>query len=319
MTDISVVIVTYQSAGVIRRCIESCLGQARQVIVVDNASSDGTAGIVESYPRVELIASTENLGFSGGVNRGAAAAQSDVILLLNPDASLVSGLEILRQSALRYGAAGGRLLDSNGDLQRGFSIRRFPTALSLCCEILGCNRLFPGNPVNRRYRCLDLDENQPAMVEQPAGALLAFRRSIWEQLGGFDERFHPAWFEDVDFCKRLLDNGFGIRFEPAAAARHEGGHAARQLHWSTRERYWYGSLLKYAGKHLSRTGLAVVCLAVMAGAVPRFVIGMIRLRSMEVLAVYATVFRLAGRYLLHGDGGGQSPPRKNTQASIHGS
>lgn len=318
MTDVSVVIVTYQSAGVIGRCAASCLGTAREVIVVDNASQDGTAEVVRGQAGVTLIANGENRGFAGGVNQGVKAAGSDVILLLNPDAELVGGLDALREAALRYGAAAGRLVDESGAYQKGFGVRRLPTPVSLSLEVLGVNRLFPRNRWNRRYRCLDEAENEARLVEQPAGAFLAFRREIWEQLGGFDERFHPAWFEDVDFCKRLLDNGFSIRYEPAASARHEGGHAARQLDWSTRERYWYGSLLKYAGKQFSRTGLAVVSLAVLVGTLPRVVMGIIRFRSMEPVLLYGELIRLASRYLVHGDSGVQDPSTKNTQASIHG-
>jgi len=318
MTDVSVVIVAYQSAGVIGRCLASCLGEAREVIVVDNASSDGTADVVRGFTGARLIANGENRGFAGGVNQGVKAAASDVILLLNPDAELVEGLEVLREAALRYGASAGCLTDGGGAYQKGFGVRRFPTPVSLSLEVLGLNRLFPGNRWNRRYRCLDLKENEAGLVEQPAGAFLAFRRSIWEQLGGFDERFHPAWFEDVDFCKRLLDKGFSIRYEPGARARHEGGHSARQLDWSTRERYWYGSLLKYAGKQFPRAGSAVVSLAVLAGMLPRVVMGMIRFRSMDAVLTYAKLIRLAGRTLVQGNGGGQSPSTKKTQASIHG-
>ncbi|MFN7935488.1 MAG: glycosyltransferase family 2 protein [Bryobacteraceae bacterium] len=318
MTDVSVVIVTYQSADVIARCLESCLGRAREVIVIDNASTDGTAAVVQGYPRVRLIANRENRGFAGGVNQGVALATSSMILLLNPDAAVTQGLDELRAAGLQYGAATGRLTDPSGASQQAFHIRRFPTPVSLSCEVLGLNRLFPSNPANRRYRCLDLPADQPAFVEQPAGAFFLFERRIWEQLGGFDERFQPAWFEDVDFCKRLLGNGFAIRYVPAAEAIHSGGHSARQLDWSTRERYWYGSLLKYAGKHFSRSGLAVVCLAVMGGALLRAVMGMVRFQSMEPVFVYAKVIRLASRYLVLGDRGALSPPTNNTQASIHG-
>ncbi len=320
MTDVTVVIVTYQSADVIARCVASCLERAREVIVVDNASTDRTVEALQPYPQVRLIANAENRGFAAAVNQGVAIASCESILLLNPDAALLDGLDLLRTAAHQHGASTGRLLDAHGNYQRGFGIRRLPTPAALALEALGINRLFPNNPANRRYRCLDCNPSEPAFVEQPAGAFLLFQRTAWRQTGGFDERFHPAWFEDVDFCKRLLDKGFAIRFEPAAAAVHLGGHSARQLSWSTRERYWYGSLLKYAGKHFSRTGLAVVCLAVMGGALPRAVMGMIRFRSMEPVLVYATVFRLAVCFLFRGDrGGAQNPPTNNTQASIHGS
>lgn len=319
MTDASVVVVTYQSADVIAACLESCFGRAREVIVVDNASQDGTLAVVRSYPEVRLIANSANRGFAAAVNQGAQAARCPLVLLLNPDAVLLDGLDALAAACLEHGAAAGRLLDEQGRYQRGFGIRRLPSAATLAFEVLGVNRLFPGNPVNRRYRCLDLKEHEPAMAEQPAGAFLMFRRDAWQRVGGFDERFHPVWFEDVDFCKRLLENGFAIRYEPSATARHQGGHAASQLPWATRETHWYGSLLRYAGKHLSRTSLAAVSLAVIAGLLARLVMGIIRLRSIEPVVIYGKLIRSAGRYLVHGDrGGARSHQTNNNQAHIHG-
>ena len=82
-----------------------------------------------------------------------------------------------------------------------------------------------------------------ACVEQPAGAFFMFRRSGWEQLGGFDENFWPVWFEDVDFCARLRSAGFVLRYQPEARATHAGGHSVGRIPLGLRERYWYGSLL----------------------------------------------------------------------------
>ena len=102
----------------------------------------------------------------------------------------------------QYGLAAGKLVDKTGVAQKGFTIRRFPTPASLIFELFGINRLWPSNPVNRRYRYLDRDLDQPGPVEQPAGAFLMFRRDVWKRLRGFDESFHPVWFEDVDYCRR---------------------------------------------------------------------------------------------------------------------
>src|SRR5205807_2640796 len=103
--------------------------------------------------------------------------------------------------------------------------------------------------VNRHYRYLDADLDVPATVEQPAGAFLLFRRSVWTQLGGFDEQFRPLWFEDVDFCKRARDLGFEAHYVPQVTAHHLGGHSISKLDWALRTVYWYASLLRYASKH----------------------------------------------------------------------
>jgi hypothetical protein len=99
------------------------------------------------------------------------------------------------------------------------------------------------------------------------------RRDVWEALKGLDENFHPVWFEDTDFCRRALDRGYRIRFVPACAARHQGGHSVLRVEPAARGVFWYGSLLRYAAKHFGALGFRAVCLAVVAGAAGRAVIG----------------------------------------------
>ncbi|MCC6342553.1 MAG: glycosyltransferase family 2 protein [Bryobacterales bacterium] len=297
------VIVTYESAEVIGPCVESCLRLGLDVIVVDNASRDGTA---EAAARAgaRVIANPENRGFGAAVNQGIAASWHPFLLLLNPDAAVAAGIGVLIEACAHpdVAAAAGRLLDENGRFQRGFSLRRLPTPAALICEVLGINRLWRGNPVNRRYRCLDLAEDEACDVEQPAGAFLLARRDAWEAVGGFDERFFPIWFEDVDYCRRLKDKGLRIRFEPAAAARHLGGHSAGKLEWSSREVYWYASLLKYACKHFPRNRTALVCLAVAGGSLPRLLAGIPHRGALRSIRTYGKVIRLACRCLLSGGG-----------------
>src|SRR6185295_14484320 len=115
------------------------------------------------------------------------AANGDVLLLLNPDAIAEAGaVTALMQcmTAQSAAAAGGALLEASGELQRGFAFRRLPTLGSLLCEALLINQLWPSNPVNRRYRCLDADYSKTQQVEQPAGACLAITRGAWDAVGG---------------------------------------------------------------------------------------------------------------------------------------
>ena len=175
---------------------------------------------------------SRNLGFGAGANQGARAAGGEVLLILNPDAVAEAGaVAALLQCLESTGAAaaGGALLEEDGQPQRGFAFRRLPTLTSLLCEVLLINQLWPGNPVNRRYRCLDADYSRQQEVEQPAGACLAITRTAWEALGGFDPQFFPVWFEDVDLCKRLHDMGQKIVYCPAARFRHSGAHSVGKL------------------------------------------------------------------------------------------
>ncbi len=149
----------------------------------------------------------------------------------------------------------------------------FPRHRHWCCEVLGINRLVPVNPVNRSYRCLDLDLSRPAEAEQPPGAFLMFRREVWQRLGGFDTQFYPLWFEDVDFCKRASDLGLKIQYVPQVTAFHQGGHSIAGLEWGCREVYWYVSLLRYASKHFRPRDFRWVSAAVVLGSLFRTAIG----------------------------------------------
>jgi len=263
---VAAVVVAYRSAACIGGCVES-LREAGvdEIFVVDNAADEATRDAVCHFdPPVRLLANAENRGFAGGVNQGTAATTAPLVLVINPDARLEAGLRELAEEAMQpeTGIAAGALVDQDGLYQAGFGVRAFPTPWSLAAEALLVNRLWPGNPVNRRYRRLDFDPDQAQDVEQPAGAFLLFRRETWERVGGFDEGFHPLWFEDVDFCLRVKQAGLRIRYCPEAVARHEGAHSIRRLSMQARQAAWYGSLLRFADKHFppsAAVGLRVSC------------------------------------------------------------
>jgi GT2 family glycosyltransferase len=302
MKGIGAVIVTYNSQGEIGPCLDSVMGRVESVIVVDNASSDGTLAEVRKRPFAALVANAGNRGFAAAVNQAIQTLDTPYILLLNPDAVLQTGLEELAGACAEVGvgAAAGKLTGSQGRPQTGFSVRRFPTPLALSFEALGLNRIWPGNPVNRRYRCLDLDLEVPADVEQPAGAFLMIRRQVWQAVGGFDEGFYPIWFEDVDFLRRARSAGFRVRYVPGAVARHSGGHSVGRIPWGAREAYWYGSLIRYSFKHFRITGRLLVRAAVVTGCTLRAVYGVLRQRKLSPLAVYARVISFACLRLVSG-------------------
>jgi len=267
-------------------------------IVVDNASSDRTAELVRERAHVRLIANRENRGFAAAVNQGISACEADFLLLLNPDAHLLTAVDALVSASEQYGLAAGQLLDQAGRVQSGFTIRRLPAPASLIFELFGINRLWPSNPVNRVYRYQDRDLDQPGPVEQPAGAFLMTRRDVWKTLQGFDESFHPVWFEDVDFCKRALDSGYGIQYVPSVQATHNGGHSVNNIPPRCRALYWCVSLTKYAAKHFHSAGYRAVCLAVVLSSFPRMVARMIQDRSLQSVATYRKIVRFAGLCLI---------------------
>jgi GT2 family glycosyltransferase len=302
MRQVGIVIITYNSAAEIGACLDAAMATGAEVLVIDNASSDGTLDQVRQRGAA-VIANPVNRGFAAAVNQGIHLVTAEYILLLNPDAVILEGsLEPLRAACASpgAGAAGGKLVDFQGVVQTGFTVRRLPTPLVLAFEVLLVNRLWPGNPANWHYRCYDLKYDEPAEVEQPAGAFLMIRRQVWEDLGGLDEQFYPIWFEDVDFCKRLRDHGYRVYYEPGAVARHQGGHSIRKILLENRELYWYGSLLKYAFKHFHSGASRVLCLAVLVGSLMRMAMAIVLQRSLRPVLIYGRVMGLSGRYLLFG-------------------
>ncbi len=302
MLRCSAIIVTYNSGEAIGPCLEALAREDCEIIVVDNASQDETVRRVEdvvAWHELRLLANDLNLGFATAVNQGASEATGDVLLLLNPDAIAEPGaVKALLQCTESTGAAaaGGALLESDGKPARGFAFRRLPTLATLLSEAMLVNQLWPSNPVNRRYRCLDADYSLPQEVEQPAGACLAITRKAWDELGGFDEQFFPVWFEDVDFCKRLLERGSRIVYCPDARFRHSGAHSVSKLPFRDRQMFWYTNMLRYARKHFSRGHVGRLRAGIVAGMLLRSAAALCGARQAalgETLAAYWTVIREA--------------------------
>ena len=294
MSPLATVVVTYLSDHHIAACVQAA---PPPIWVIDNAPTRGKLAN-EHHP--------ENLGFAGGVNRGFVLSTEPLVLILNPDCLLLTGVDamVAEFADPQVGAVGGRLVDETKRTQTGFTVRRFPTPAALACEVLGLNRLLPGNPVNRRYRCLDLDlEERTQSVDQPAGAFLMVRRAAFNAIGGFDPAFHPVWFEDVDFCKRLKSAGWEIRYTPGAIAQHAGGHSVGRLDPASKTVAWYGSLLRYSAKHFPRSGRWLVAGSVVMAAAPRGVIGCVRDGSAAPLRAHTRVAWLAIKRLILEDFG----------------
>jgi GT2 family glycosyltransferase len=237
--------------------------------MVDNNSTDDTIQEAGACAlEVLTLSNSHNVGFASAVNQAAKVAEGDVLMILNPDAIAAAGALDKLADALRgdtVGAAGGLLQGADGLLQKGFTVRRLPTVGSMLAEVLLVNRIWPRNPWNVRYRCLDLDYEKPQEVEQPAGACLAVKRQAWDAINGFDEGFFPVWFEDVDFCRRLRDRGWKIVYRPDAIFSHSGGHSVSRLAFRDRQSYWYKNLVRYFVKHHSRAQLAILRVGITAG------------------------------------------------------
>jgi GT2 family glycosyltransferase len=280
MTVGSIVIVSHNSV----ECIECCLAAVLKakdwkLVLVDNASTDATVEVVRRMaPNSCMLLNSQNMGFASAVNQGIKAADGEIFVILNPDAiPAPSSLDKLAQalSGDDIGAAGGMLTALEGTAQKGFTFRRLPTLASALAEVLLLNRLLPGNRWNRSYRCLDLDYTRLQEVDQPAGACLAIKRKTWEDVGGFDTGFFPVWFEDVDFCRRLRDQGWKIRYCPDAVFVHAGGHSVKKLTFREQQSYWYRNLLRYFGKHHAWWEVLCLRVGIVAGLVLRSLLSLV--------------------------------------------
>lgn len=227
VSAVDVVVVSFNSRSSLRGCVSPLLNlDDVRVIVVDNASPDRSPDVVADLP-IELIRLDRNGGFAQGCNVGWRSGSGASVLFLNPDARidprslgvLVDALD--RDPAL--GAVAPKLLHDDGSLE--FSLRRFPRLRSTYARALFLHRIFPRadwtDEIVRDERVYD----SPGTPEWASGACLLARRTALEALEGLDEQFF-MYSEDIDLCRRLHEEGFGLRYEPEAVVVHEGGVSA---------------------------------------------------------------------------------------------
>ena len=235
MADLAVCIVNWNTRDHLRRCLEA-LGEHAggldlQVIVVDNASSDGSADMVRAeFPGVDLVANDENAGYARGNNQALDRVEADFALLLNPDTIVSDGaLQALLACAQRHpkaGAVAPKLVYPDGRLQR--SCRSFPTPDVVIYEILRLSRLFPWSRRFGKYKMTWWAYDDERTVDQPMASAFMLRRAAVREVGIFDEDF-PIFFNDVDLCKRLWDSGWEIWFTPEATVTHAHGASTSQV------------------------------------------------------------------------------------------
>jgi len=221
---LSTIVVAWRSRDDVRTLAGHFPASARhELVVVDNAGELEARDLAgAASDRVRLLRPGRNLGFAGGCNRGAREARGDRLFFLNPDAAPIGeAFDAVLAGFDLWPAAGvvPRLVGETGESQHRWQLRRLPSATTLLAHALFWEP--------RRGRPAPPDAG--ARIEQPAAAALALRREVFERLGGFDERFAPAWFEDVDLARRLADAGEQLRYLPSAVFRHRTGSSVGAL------------------------------------------------------------------------------------------
>ena len=256
---LSVCIVNWNTRDYLRECL-TALGQYppagadMEIIVVDNASADGSAAMVASeFPSVSLIGNSDNKGYAEGNNQALERAAGDLLLLLNPDVvvhpeSLTRALAFMEEHP-DVGALGCRLVGTDGETQR--SVRGFPDPGPVLWDALGLSRLFPRSRVFGAYRMTFFDYNRASEVDQPMGSFLLLTRVALDKVGLMDPQF-PIFFNEVDWCWRAkCEHGFPIYYTPDVVVTHYGGSSTRQVK-AAMVRESHQSLLRFYDKHYAR-------------------------------------------------------------------
>jgi N-acetylglucosaminyl-diphospho-decaprenol L-rhamnosyltransferase len=293
---VTLVFVAWNARRHLARALDAAVATGWPVIVVDNASTDGTSEYVRvRVPEAQLISADRNLGFAGGVNAGVRESDTPWVLVLNPDIVLTrAAVERMLAAGASpdIGAVGAQLFGPDGHAQPAYSLRRFPTLATWAVDLLLVDKLWPDNPASRRYLAADLDRACDQDIEQPSAACLLVRREAFDAIGGFDTRFHPAWFEDVDFCQRLGAAGYRRRYAASAEVVHEGGVAMRALGLESFSTIWYRNLLRYVAKQGSLPARALIRPLLVIGMLLRTVASLLQGRPREARA-YLDVLPIA--------------------------
>ena len=234
MIDLSVFIVTYNSAPLLRSCLDSLQAQTLdtvEVIVVDNASRDDSAAIVRAdYPAVRLIASAANLGFGNANNLALSEARGRYIVLLNPDAVLLPDTLARALAHMEanpeVGMGGGLLQGTQGEWQP--SARQFPSLLNDGLTLSGLANRYPQSPFFGRFDRSWADPLAAAAVDWVPGAFVILRRSLVDNIGLFDPRFF-LYYEEVDLCRRIHQAGFKVYYWPDLVITHIGGASSETV------------------------------------------------------------------------------------------
>jgi len=226
--DLSAVVVTYNSREHIAACLRSLAGArgalAMEVVVVDNASADGSVAEARAAG-ARVVETGDNLGYARAVNRGTRATTGEFVLVLNPDCVVAPGalvaLHAWMRANPRCAIAAPRILNTDGSVE--FSARSFPTHLTFLFNRYSlATRLWPGNPWSRRYLLSDWDHASDRAVDWVSGACMLVRRSAIEQVGGMDEAYF-MFNEDVDWCHAMKRAGWSVDFVAAAEITHHIG------------------------------------------------------------------------------------------------
>ena len=268
---LDVVIVNWNAGDQLRACLASLAAsdgaEQLRVVVVDNASGDGSAeGLDRPGLALTVLRNADNRGFARACNQGAALGSAGAILFLNPDTQVsrdgIAAARARLEADPGTGIVGARLVDEAGRTHR--TCARHPTGPSLIAHTLFLDRLLPGRVAP--HFLLDWDHAETRPVDAVMGAFLMIRRPLFARLGGFDERFFVYW-EDADLCARAAAAGFAVCHVAQAEIRHRGQGTTEAVK-DRRLFYFLRAQALYADKHHGRAASLAVLAAALTVNLP---------------------------------------------------
>lgn len=279
--DLSIIIVNYNTKELLKQTIQSVIDNTEnisyEIIVVDNASVDGSVDMVnKDYPQVKVIENTENLGFSKANNKGIKIAYGRYIMLLNSDTYV---LESCLESCISYidkyediGALGCKLVLANGELDHACK-RGFPTPEASLYYLLKLDKLFPKVKKFGQYKMSYVSEDDISEVDSLTGAFMIARREVIEKIGGLDESFF-MYGEDIDWCYRIREAGYKIMYYPKVKTIHYKGQSSKKKRLKTIYEFHRAMYLFYK-KHYYKKYNFLVTLFVYIGIVLRLTLALL--------------------------------------------
>ncbi|MCG8605439.1 glycosyltransferase family 2 protein, partial [bacterium] len=232
--ELSVIIVNYNVKDFLQQTLlsvkKSLRGSFGEIIVVDNASSDGSVRLIKrDFPEVRLLENYTNLGFAKASNQGLAAARGRYLALLNPDTVVredtFSKMLEFYDANPETGMLGCKILNPDGTLQLACR-RSFPTPWVAFTKLCGLSYLFPKSKLFGKYNLTYLDENEACEVEAVSGSFMMIRREVLENVGYLDEAFF-LYGEDLDWCYRIREKGWRVKYFPGTQIIHFKGESSK--------------------------------------------------------------------------------------------
>ena len=273
LTDmLSICIVNWNTKTYLRECLASIAAyppierEGHEVIVVDNASHDGSAAMVsDEFPDVILISAGENLGYAEANNVAMRRAVGDILLLLNPDVRIneytLGNAIAFTRSHRDAGAVSVLFRNPDGTVQP--SLRGFPSPESLLWEVTGVRRILPNSRRFGSYFMSWFKYDAAIEADQPMGTFLMIPRAAYETVGELDPEF-PIFFNEVDWCYRAKQMGWHVYFTPSAAIVHYGGRGTDNAPKASMIRESHRSLELFYDKYYSRSVPAATFAAIKA-------------------------------------------------------